>query len=127
MPRKMAARTIKKMQVPAYCPMVLGDHASEYRGVLIEEKKTIIMSPIDIIPLELMSIPDMPDMPGMEESEVDEGIMLPEVMVMVMPLMLLMSDMAVDVAIFMPLMLDISITAIVDPVPSPSRQQRVPS
>lgn len=104
-PRKMAARTIKKMQVPAYWPVVLGDQASEYRGVLMELKKTIIMSPIDIMPMEFMSMPDM------EASAVEEAIMLPEVIVMDMPDMSLMPDMAVDVGMLMPDMLLMSISA----------------
>lgn len=64
----------------------------------MELKKTIIMSPIDIMPMEFMSIPDM------EASAVEEAIMLPEVMVIGMSDMSLIPDMAVDVGM---LMLDI--------------------
>ena len=68
----------------------------------MELKKTIIISPIDIMPMEFMSMPDI------EESPVDDGIMLPEVIVMDMPDMSLMPDIAVDVGMLMPDMLLIS-------------------
>ena len=37
------------MQVPAYCPVVEGTQLEEYRGVLVEVKKTIIIEDIGIM------------------------------------------------------------------------------
>lgn len=68
----------------------------------MELKKTIIMSPIDIMPMFI-------SMPDMEASAVEEAIMLPEVMVMDMPDMSLIPDMAVDVGM---LMLDMPLMSI---------------
>src|SRR6266536_865799 len=33
--RKIVARTMRKIHVPAYCPMFIGVHLEEYRGVVV--------------------------------------------------------------------------------------------
>lgn len=43
------ARTIRKTHVPAYCPALFGIQLSEYRDVVVEVKKVIIMASIPII------------------------------------------------------------------------------
>lgn len=63
--RRITARTIKKMQVPAYWPLDVGVQSSEKRGVLNEVKKVMIISDIVIVIEE----PDMPDMPDMAVEE----------------------------------------------------------
>jgi hypothetical protein len=45
----MAAKAIRNMQVPAYCPVELGVQAMEKRGVLVEVKNVIAIESIDII------------------------------------------------------------------------------
>ena len=41
--RRMTAREMRKMQVPAYCPVLEGVQVLEYKGVLVEVKKTIVI------------------------------------------------------------------------------------
>lgn len=56
----MNANTIKKMTVPAYWPVVAGAQAAEYKGVLVEVKKVIVL----IVPMDMvldMSIADEPE------------------------------------------------------------------
>lgn len=67
--RKMTARTIKNMHVPAYCPVDAGVHAVEYKGVLVPEKKTIIMSsiPIIMVPPLLMELAVLMALPAIVE------------------------------------------------------------
>ena len=66
---------MRKMQLPAYCPVVLGVQAAEYKGVSVAVKKTIIMPCIDIIE------------PSIEPMAEPVSIVIPDI---------------VDVAIFMP-------------------------
>lgn len=47
--RNSTGRTIRKMQVPAYWPALVGVQALEYRGVIVEVKKTMAMSAIDMV------------------------------------------------------------------------------
>jgi hypothetical protein len=64
-PRKTNDNAMRKMQVPAYGPTPAGVQASEYSGVVVDVKNTIIMS----------DIPIRPDM--LEEDElVAEGIVI---------------------------------------------------
>ena len=57
MRRLMIARTIKKIQVPAYAPVVVGVHCEEYKGVLWSVVKTIAALPLELdIPIPDMSI-----------------------------------------------------------------------
>lgn len=37
------AKTMRKMQTPAYWPVVLGEKAEDQRGVVVEVKKTMDM------------------------------------------------------------------------------------
>jgi hypothetical protein len=46
--RKMAAKAIRNMQVPAYCPIEVGVQAMEKRGVLVEVKNVIAIESIDM-------------------------------------------------------------------------------
>ena len=39
----MTARAMRKMQVPAYCPVLEGVQPLEYKGVVVEVKKTIVI------------------------------------------------------------------------------------
>lgn len=48
-PRKMAAKAIKKMHMPAYWPVVSGVQAIEYSGVVDEVKKVMAILDIPII------------------------------------------------------------------------------
>lgn len=57
--RRMTARTIRKIHVPAYWPLVVGVQVSEKRGVLKEVKKVMIMSDMDMVMEEPMSIEDI--------------------------------------------------------------------
>jgi hypothetical protein len=47
--RKMVEKTIRKIQVPAYCPVEVGVHEEEKRGVVVEVKKVIAIMFISII------------------------------------------------------------------------------
>jgi hypothetical protein len=77
----MAASAMRKMQVPAYWPGVLGVHAMENNGVVVEEKNVIaiasipIMLPVeDDISIELVEVGiDIPVMvlAGVPEVDVD--------------------------------------------------------
>jgi len=42
------ARMMRNMQVPAYCPSVLGVHMVEYRGVTVLEKNVMDISDMDM-------------------------------------------------------------------------------
>lgn len=44
----MQARLMRKMQVPAYCPFVVGDQDVEYRGLVKDSKNVIVISSIDM-------------------------------------------------------------------------------
>jgi hypothetical protein len=68
--RRMTARTIKKIQVPAYWPSDVGVQSSEKRGVLNEVKKVMIISDMVMV----MEESDIPDMPDMESVAVDEAM-----------------------------------------------------
>jgi hypothetical protein len=72
----MTARTIKKIQVPAYWPSEVGVQSSEKRGVLNEVKKVMIISDMVMVMEEsdMPDVPDMPDMPDMESVAVDEAM-----------------------------------------------------
>lgn len=48
-PRKIAARNMRKIQVPTYWPVVEGIQLEEYKGVIVEVKKTIIIDDIGIM------------------------------------------------------------------------------
>ena len=52
----MKAKMMRKMQVPAYCPVPEGAHCVEKSGVEVEEKKVIIISDIPIIFVELEGV-----------------------------------------------------------------------
>lgn len=52
----MAARTMRKMHVPAYPPLLLGVHDEEYKGVMFEVKKTIDISDMVIAMLVLLLV-----------------------------------------------------------------------
>ncbi len=52
--RKMKAKAIMKIQVPAYCPVDWGVHAMEKRGVLDEVKKVMAIESMPIIVDELL-------------------------------------------------------------------------
>ena len=43
----MAARMMMKMQVPAYWPVVEGDHLVEYSGVFEEENRVSVIRDIE--------------------------------------------------------------------------------
>ena len=77
-PRNSADNVIKKIQVPAYWPALTGVQSLENKGVEVEVKKTIIMSPIDI------SIDDEGEsIPGIE---VDEAMpFIASVIVLIVP------------------------------------------
>lgn len=47
--RKMAARAIRKIHVPAYCPADFGVHATENRGVVEDAKNAMAMELIPIM------------------------------------------------------------------------------
>jgi hypothetical protein len=49
--RKMAAKAMRKMQVPAYCPAEVGVQDVEKSGVTVEEKKVMAIMLIGIIVL----------------------------------------------------------------------------
>lgn len=50
--RKIAARAIRKIHVPAYCPVDLGVQAIEKSGVVVDEKNVMAMSLMPIMLLE---------------------------------------------------------------------------
>jgi hypothetical protein len=54
----MIAKAIKNMQVPAYCPVELGVHVMENRGVVVDVKKVIA---IESIPIMVVSDEDIAD------------------------------------------------------------------
>lgn len=76
----MAAKAIRNMQAPAYCPVVFGWNAVDHRGVVVEVKNTMVMEfiPMVISPEEdvdmgidpsvevAMGMPDMPSVPDMD-------------------------------------------------------------
>lgn len=65
----MTERTIKKMHVPAYWPLVFGVQSLEKRGVLKEVKKVMTISDMYMV-IES----DMPGMPDMESVAVEEAM-----------------------------------------------------
>ena len=77
--RKMAARTIRKMQVPVYWPVEVGVQVTEKRGVVAEVKKVIAML-------------DMPIIVSGPVEDVEVGIAMPDID---MPLMLV--DVVIDI------------------------------
>jgi hypothetical protein len=61
----MMAKIIRKMQVPAYWPDVVGVQADEYRGVewLLVKTMAIVMMLEDVLELEEeVALDDIPDM-----------------------------------------------------------------
>ena len=57
--RKIAEKAMRKMQVPAYCPVELGVQAAENRGVEVAWKKVIsIISMRIIVPISDGGVPD---------------------------------------------------------------------
>ncbi|CAG9949850.1 unnamed protein product [Clonostachys rosea f. rosea IK726] len=46
---------MRNIQVPAYCPVVVGAQALENSGVLMESKNVIVISAMDIIMLSSLS------------------------------------------------------------------------
>ena len=66
-PRNSAAKAIKNMQVPMYCPSFAGVQASEKSGVEVEVKNVMLMSAIPIMGIAL----DMPE-------ELVDGMDMPE-------------------------------------------------
>ena len=95
MPRKMTESTIRKMQVPAYCPVLFGIHALEYRAVSVAEKKTIIMSDIPIMSLSVIL--------DMDEAAVAEAMLDIVVEVAMLVLAMLAIAIVVEVAMLMSL------------------------
>lgn len=95
----MTGKAIRKMQVPAYWPSLLGVQELAYRGVVAEVKKTMAMSAMDMLmpPMECPEDMSMSPMSMLEDVSMD---MPDEVAVM-----------AMSVVAVMPLMLDISIVA----------------
>lgn len=80
-PRKSAANAIKNMHVPAYWPVVVGVHAIEKSGVLVEVKKVMAIESIPIIDMESMVSPaevaiGMPGIVVLGEPEDDIGIIM---------------------------------------------------
>ena len=67
----MRANTIRKMQVPAYCPVVLGVQSLEKSEVLMALKKTMLM-PIEVSVSPPMSIL-MPDVAAAMPDIVEEA------------------------------------------------------
>ena len=52
----MAAKAMRKMQVPAYCPVEVGVHVIEKSGVVVDEKKVMAIELIPIIVVVSISI-----------------------------------------------------------------------
>ena len=48
--RKIVAKAMRKMQTPAYCPVVSGAKDFVQRSVLVEVKKTMFICSISIAP-----------------------------------------------------------------------------
>jgi hypothetical protein len=67
MARSVMARMMRKMQVPAYCPAVCGLHDIEYRGVVVDVKKAIVMPVCELV-LEPISMPLIPLIPSIASS-----------------------------------------------------------
>jgi len=63
----MAAKAIRKMQVPAYCPVELGIQDMEYRGVVVEVKNVMAMEfmPIIVVSDEELAVDVAMDMSAM--------------------------------------------------------------
>jgi hypothetical protein len=57
--RKITARMMRKIQVPAYCPIFMGVHMEEYRGVIVLLKNVMDISDIDMVVMEDIEEPDM--------------------------------------------------------------------
>lgn len=49
----MSEMMMRKMQVPAYCPVFVGVQVMENRGVLVDVKKVMAMSFIPIMDMEV--------------------------------------------------------------------------
>ena len=64
--RKIVAKHMRNMHVPAYCPVVFGEKAVDQRGVFVEVKNTIAIS-------------SMPIIPAMSDDDVDVGMGLESV------------------------------------------------
>lgn len=67
----MTAKTIKKIHVPAYWPLLVGVQVSEKRGVLNEVKKVIIISDMPIM--------EEPEPMSIEDMEVEVDMVIPVV------------------------------------------------
>lgn len=84
------------MQVPAYCPGVLGVHDIENRGVLVEVKNTIaiesipfIVSDPDDIGIELLSELDIDILDIVLVGELDVDVVMPiSLMPLIVPSMI---------------------------------------
>ena len=55
----MAANAIKKMQVPAYCPVVFGTQVMVNSGVVEEKKSVIAITFMPIIVVEVIGIEEL--------------------------------------------------------------------
>jgi len=53
------ARIMRKIQVPAYCPIFMGVHMEEYRGVIVLLKNVMDISDIDMVVMEDTEEPDV--------------------------------------------------------------------
>ena len=62
--RKMVAKNMRNIHIPAYCPVVVGVKANDQRDVLVEVKNTIA---IESIPIIIVLLDDEVDI-GMEPS-----------------------------------------------------------
>lgn len=78
---KIAAKTIKKMHVPAYCPVVVGVHDMDHNGVVVDVKKTMAIS---FAPINMLLFIDIEaslevgmDIPDMVEDAMPDIVMLP--------------------------------------------------
>lgn len=63
--RNIVAKAMRKMQTPAYCPVVVGAKSFAQRSVLVEVKKTMFICSISIAIATVLAL------------EVDMGIELP--------------------------------------------------
>ena len=83
------ARTIRKMQVPAYWPVVLGIQEYEYSGVCREVKYAMTMSLMSMMVPSDMSMPDI----AVEEAEAIDDMVIEDMVIVAMP-----NEAAVDIS-----------------------------
>jgi hypothetical protein len=82
--RKIAEKAMRKMHVPAYCPVELGVQAAENRGVEVAWKKVIsIMFMRIIVPISGDGVP------------VEGGIVIPPIALVGEPIMGIVVDMSI--------------------------------